>query len=125
MTIVAILIAFALCHFVRELGRFRDARWLSKRGLTWTSGVAVLVEGALLAQKGDEEAADTALREGVDLLDRAEMRLFAASARDRLGRLRGGDEGAALLSASHEVMAEEGVRERDAMNAMLMAGFPL
>ncbi len=29
MTIVAILIAFALCHFVRELGRFRDARWLN------------------------------------------------------------------------------------------------
>jgi AmpE protein len=28
MTIIAILIAFALCHFVRELGRFRNDRWL-------------------------------------------------------------------------------------------------
>lgn len=28
MTIIAILIAFALCHFVRELGRFRSDRWL-------------------------------------------------------------------------------------------------
>lgn len=28
MTIIAILLAFALCHFVRELGRFRQNRWL-------------------------------------------------------------------------------------------------
>jgi len=29
MTIIAILLAFALCHFVRELGRIRKSRWLS------------------------------------------------------------------------------------------------
>lgn len=29
MTIIAILLAFALCHFVRELGRIRKNRWLS------------------------------------------------------------------------------------------------
>jgi len=28
MTIIAILLAFALCHFVRELGRFRHNKWL-------------------------------------------------------------------------------------------------
>jgi AmpE protein len=28
MTIIAILLAFALCHFVRELGRVRSNRWL-------------------------------------------------------------------------------------------------
>ena len=28
MTIIAILLAFALCHFVRELGRCRQNRWL-------------------------------------------------------------------------------------------------
>ncbi len=30
MTIIAILLAFALCHFVRELGRFRKNEWLTK-----------------------------------------------------------------------------------------------
>lgn len=29
MTIIAILLAFALCHFVRELGRCRNRRWLN------------------------------------------------------------------------------------------------
>jgi AmpE protein len=29
MTIIAILLAFALCHFVRELGRFRNSNWLT------------------------------------------------------------------------------------------------
>ena len=29
MTIIAILLAFALCHFVRELGRFRQRDWLT------------------------------------------------------------------------------------------------
>jgi AmpE protein len=31
MTIIAILLAFGLCHFVRELGRFRNRKWLT----TW------------------------------------------------------------------------------------------
>lgn len=31
MTIIAILLAFGLCHFVRELGRFRKRHWLT----TW------------------------------------------------------------------------------------------
>ena len=31
MTIIAILLAFALCHFIRELGRIRKNRWLT----TW------------------------------------------------------------------------------------------
>jgi len=29
MTIIAILLAFGLCHFVRELGRFRKRNWLT------------------------------------------------------------------------------------------------
>lgn len=29
MTIIAVLLAFALCHFVRELGRVRNHQWLS------------------------------------------------------------------------------------------------
>jgi AmpE protein len=31
MTIIAILLAFGLCHFIRELGRFRKSQWLT----TW------------------------------------------------------------------------------------------
>ncbi len=30
MTIIAILLAFALCHFVRELGQFRKHEWLGR-----------------------------------------------------------------------------------------------
>lgn len=33
MTIIAILLSFALCHFVRELGKFRQRDWLT----TWVS----------------------------------------------------------------------------------------
>ena len=29
MTIIAILLAFGLCHFIRELGRFRKSNWLT------------------------------------------------------------------------------------------------
>ena len=29
MTIIAILLAFGLCHFIRELGRFRKSSWLT------------------------------------------------------------------------------------------------
>jgi membrane protein required for beta-lactamase induction len=30
MTIIAILLAFTLCHFIRELGRVRKNRWLTR-----------------------------------------------------------------------------------------------
>jgi AmpE protein len=33
MTIISILLAFGLCHFVRELGRFRKRQWLT----TWVN----------------------------------------------------------------------------------------
>ncbi len=33
MTIIAILLSFGLCHFVRELGRFRKSQWLT----TWVN----------------------------------------------------------------------------------------
>ena len=33
MTIIAILLAFTLCHFIRELGRVRKNRWLT----SWVS----------------------------------------------------------------------------------------
>lgn len=34
MTIIAIIVAFALCHFFKELGEFRRHGWLSAL-VTW------------------------------------------------------------------------------------------
>jgi AmpE protein len=41
MTIIAILLAFALCHFVRDLGRFRQDRWLR----TWVNQASESLSG--------------------------------------------------------------------------------
>ncbi len=61
MTIIAILIAFALCHFIRELGRFRQNRWLpgwvdlandslgKLPGWTGVTGFLVLIAAPLVA----------------------------------------------------------------------------
>jgi hypothetical protein len=52
------------------------------------------------------------------------MRLYAAAARRRLGRLIGGDAGKALLVEADTWMASQGIKNPARMTAMLAPGFP-
>ena len=54
-------------------------------------------------------------------LERADAHLFVHAARYRVGKLVGGDEGAALCADVHAWLAREGVRAPDRMLDMMLA----
>jgi tetratricopeptide (TPR) repeat protein len=69
----------------------------------------------------DEEAAGH-LREAIEQANEHDMGLHLAAARDRLGRIVGGDEGAALREAAAAYATAEGVVEPDRMYEAIAPG---
>jgi hypothetical protein len=91
--------------------------------LPWVRAVGALLSATLALQQGDEALAVDQLRSAVTQLDVVEMKLYAASARVRLGRLLGGDEGRGLVEAGAGFMTLQGVRDPAGMVRMLAPGF--
>ncbi len=65
-----------------------------------------------LAPRASEEAVDH-LRHAIADADANDMALCAAAARDRLGRLVGGDDGAAPRARAARYVVDEGISEPD------------
>ena len=64
------------------------------------------------------------LHDAVDRFDRADMQLYAAVARRRLGTLQDGAGGRELKRRAEEWMAGQGIKNPVAMTRMLAPGFP-
>ena len=69
-------------------------------------------------------AAADRLAAAADGFDRADMKLYAAVARRRLGALRDDDRGRELVRRSDDWMAAQGIRNVDGMTRLLAPGFP-
>jgi hypothetical protein len=100
----------------------KDARRLSRRKLAWTSALSLLLQAGVAAQRGEGGDVAGKLESVIAALDAADMRLYAAAARRRLGSLLGGDEGAAHLAAGNDYMAQQGVKDPERMTAILAPG---
>jgi hypothetical protein len=83
---------------------------------------STMIAGSVAELEGDTERAAAAFRESLQAFDATETHLFAHAARNRLGKLLGGDEGAALCTAAHQEMSRQGVREPGPMLDMLLPG---
>jgi eukaryotic-like serine/threonine-protein kinase len=102
----------------------RAARNLDRQGLPWARAFAALVRGGIASIRGDESTAAERLRDSIDGLDEVGMFLYAAAARQKLGKLIGGDEGRALIARSQAWMAEQGIRAPEKMVRACISGFP-
>jgi hypothetical protein len=72
--------------------------------------LGAIVEGGVRQLRGDLDGAVSWWRRAAELCDGVEMRLHAAGVRWELGRLVGGDEGAALSAGAEETLRSAGVR---------------
>jgi hypothetical protein len=91
--------------------------------LAWTSALSKLVQAGVYAQRGKTEQAICALEAAVTELDAAEMKLYAAAARRRLGALMGGDAGAGHIAAGDAFMDRQKVTDNARITAVLAPGF--
>jgi hypothetical protein len=101
----------------------RDARALRKERMAWSDALAGLIDAAVAAHGGKEAAAVAHLREAVAAFDGLSMRLYAAVARRRLGKLLGGDEGCSLVAQAEAWMAGQKILNSERMTGMLAPGF--
>ena len=100
-----------------------DARRLRRLGAPWIDSQAQLILAGVAATRGDDEQAVRLLQEASAGFDSADMALYAAAARNRLGTLLGGDEGRALRKAADGWMASEKIRAPARFTAIFAPGF--
>ena len=100
----------------------RHVKKLRKARMPMQRVCARMVDGAAAELAGDLDGAVAGYRANLAELERYETMLFAHAVRHRLGRLLGGDEGAAMQSAARAALDAQGVREPERMLAMLLPG---
>jgi len=100
----------------------REAARLEREKAPWARALAALLGAAARKLAGDRDGARALLERALTELSAAELALYAACARRRLGELTGGDEGAALIARAGEWFAREGVRNPERMTALLAPG---
>jgi Predicted ATPase len=101
----------------------RDATTIIRMGMDWSRPLAQSIRAGLSAIEGDLDASRELLESAVRNFEKAEMLLFAATARRRLGVLTGGDEGVALVSAADTWLRSQLVKIPERITDVLMPGF--
>jgi ATP/maltotriose-dependent transcriptional regulator MalT len=102
----------------------RAARRIAAERMPWSDPIALLVMGGVSYLDGGRTPAASYLREAVDGFERADMKLYAAAARCRLGALLGSARGRELRQQAEAWMAAQHIRNCMAMTRMLAPGFP-
>jgi len=101
-----------------------DARRIAREKMGWSDPVAWLLNAAIACGEDRSALAPDYLARAADGFDRAEMHLYAAVTRRRLGALVKGERGRELQRQSDEWMAAQDVRNPALLTRMLAPGFP-
>jgi hypothetical protein len=102
----------------------RDAQRLAREKLAWAEAHAQAIRAGIAAVRGEWSMAVTRLTDAAARYDAADMGLYAAASRRRLGLLLGGDEGRDLVRAADAWMSVQIIRNPARMAAMYTPGFP-
>ncbi len=101
----------------------RHAAKLARERMPWIAPFAPLLRAGISSIVGDNERARTLLSAAAEGFEGAELRLYAAAARRRLGQLTGGTEGERLIQQADEAMRSEQIPRPDRVTEVLAPGF--
>ncbi|HZE64796.1 MAG TPA: protein kinase [Pyrinomonadaceae bacterium] len=101
----------------------RLAHKIEKENMSWAKPFAVVVRAAVAHQRGQNTEATTLLAAAGDGFERADMRLYAAASRRRLGQLLADDRGRHLIAAADAWMTTQRIKNPERMARMLVPGF--
>ena len=76
---------------------------IARENMPWSNPLANFIHAALAKQSGDTSRAEALTKKAVGGFEAADMALYAAAARRRLGELRGGDEGRELIAQAERM----------------------
>jgi hypothetical protein len=94
-----------------------------KSGATWSKGMASLLEAAAQTLQGNRAAALQLAAKAETQLEFSDMKMCAAAARYRHGKLLGGDEGELLVREATDFIKAQGMEDPASIVEMLAPGF--
>jgi hypothetical protein len=100
------------------------ARRIARERMPWSDPIALLLEAGIAYVEGSAPLAVRYLHDAVNGFDRADMNLYAAVAKRRIGTLQDDAPGRELQRQAEEWMAAQEIRNPACMTRMLAPGFP-
>lgn len=100
------------------------ARFIGRENMPYGDALANLLLAGVAAIRRDFAGAERLLVVAAQGFDCVPMHLFATAARRRLGELRGGSEGRALVESSNQWMLEHEIRNPERMTAAIAPWTP-
>jgi serine/threonine protein kinase/tetratricopeptide (TPR) repeat protein len=98
------------------------ARKIEREEMLWARPFVALIRGAIAHQRSQAEVAAALLAEAVKGFEAADMRLYAAAARRRLGEIKA-ENGIALVAEADAWMGNQGIVKPELMTRMLAPGY--
>jgi tetratricopeptide (TPR) repeat protein len=96
---------------------------LAKEQMGWSTPMAAVIRAGLAKRRGDNAKAEVLTSQAIEGFEAADMTLYAAAARRRLGKIVGGDRGAELLNQAEELMRKRQIKNPVAFANLLVPGF--
>ena len=100
------------------------ARRIASERRPWSDPLALLMKAAVAHLEGNASDALAGLHDAVDRFDAADMHLYAAVTRLRIGALQNDWRGRELKRQAEQWMAAQQIRNPACMTRMLAPGFP-
>ena len=121
--------ALAMAEGNRRSGRLlslarAQAGRIERERMAWSSPIATLVRAGIAHLEGDTPRVLRCLHDAAARFERADMNLYLAVTRRRIGALQDDERGRQLLRQSEEWMAAQTIRNPASMTRMLAPGFP-
>ena len=101
-----------------------SARRIAREHMPWSDPLGLLMEAGIASVERRDADAERKLQDAAERFERAEMGLYAAVTKRRLGVLRGGPHGHRLQEEAEAWMATQSVKNPVALTRMLAPGFP-
>ena len=101
----------------------RMARQIEQEKVAWAVPFVNLLRATLAHQQGESSVVAGLLSDAVDGFDRADIDLYAAATRRRLGEAIGGDRGRQLIAEADAWMRNQKIKNTAAITRMLAPGF--
>ena len=99
------------------------ARQISREKMPWSDPFVALIRGAIATAHNEPATAISFLAEAMEGFELADMGLYAAAARRRLGQVTGGERGAELIADAEEWMRSKEIKNPARMTRMLAPGW--
>jgi len=101
-----------------------EARRIARERMPWSNPIALLLRAGIAYLGGQVPLTLSYLHDAADRFDRADMKLYAAVARRRIGALQDDAPGRDLQCQAEDWMAAQHIKNPTAFTRMLAPGFP-